>query len=280
MNNDIFPCLWCDGTAQASAVFYTDIFNGKITLDTPGVIMLEIFHQKMMLLNAGPQFVKNPSISFMVICDREEEVVEYWEKLSDGGTALMSLDEYPWSKKYGWIQDKFGVSWQLYTGKTPQNNQRVVPTLMFVGEHNGKALQAMEFYTRIFPDSAINGILKYKDGGGHDVPENVQHAQFTLDDYTWYCMDSSFDHKFQFNEAVSMVVLTDDQTETDYLWEKLISNGGNESRCGWLKDQFGVSWQIVPKRLVELLNHPDLDKAQKAVHAMLQMTKIIIADLE
>ena len=94
-------------------------------------------------------------------------------------------------------------------------------------------------------------------------------------------MDNSFDHQFDFNEGISMVVMTDDQEETDHLWNSLIANGGRESMCGWLKDPFGFSWQIVPKRLLELMNDFEQpDKAQKVMQAMMTMQKIEISDLE
>ncbi|QGN21518.1 VOC family protein [Elizabethkingia anophelis] len=279
MNNDIFPCLWCNGDAKESAEFYCQVFGGKITVDTPVVINIELFGQKLMLLNAGPQFEKNPSISFLINCASEEDVQHYWDQLSEGGMVLMELDSYPWSKKYGWIKDKYGTTWQLYFGEMQE--QRLVPTLMFIHRNNGKAMEAMEFYTSTFPESKIEGVLKYKDGGenGED-PENVQHAQFVINNYMLSCMDSSLDHKFDFNEGISLVIMTNDQKETDHLWNTLISGGGRESMCGWLKDQYGVSWQIVPKKLIELMNDTDPAKSQKVVQAMLKMQKIIIAHLE
>lgn len=279
MNNDIFPCLWCNGDAKESAEFYCQVFGGKITVDTPVVINIELFGQKLMLLNAGPQFEKNPSISFLINCASEEDVQHYWDLLSEGGMALMELDSYPWSKKYGWIKDKYGTNWQLYFGEMQE--QRLVPTLMFMHQNNGKAMEAIEFYTSTFPNSKIEGVLKYKDGGENgENPENVQHAQFVINNYMLSCMDSSFDHKFDFNEGISLVMMTNDQKETDHLWNTLISGGGRESMCGWLKDRYGVSWQIVPKRLIELMNDTDPAKSQKVVQAMLKMQKIIIADLE
>ncbi|MCT4317910.1 VOC family protein [Elizabethkingia anophelis] len=279
MNNDIFPCLWCNGDAKESAEFYCQVFGGKITVDTPVVINIELFGQKLMLLNAGPQFEKNPSISFLINCASEEDVQHYWDQLSEGGMVLMELDSYPWSKKYGWIKDKYGTTWQLYFGEMQE--QRLVPTLMFMHRNNGKAMEAMEFYTSTFPESKIEGVLKYKDGSenGED-PENVQHAQFVINNYMLSCMDSSLDHKFDFNEGISLVIMTNDQKETDHLWNTLISGGGRESMCGWLKDQYGVSWQIVPKKLIELMNDTDPAKSQKVVQAMLKMQKIIIAHLE
>lgn len=283
MNNDIFPCLWYDGDAKESAEFYCDVFNGKITADTPVVMNIDLFGQKLMLLNGGPHFKKNPSISFMVICSTEDEVQQYWDKLMEGGIALMPLDAYSWSSKYGWVQDQYGVTWQIFLGDKP-TGQKIIPTLMFIHENNGKAMEAMEFYTKTFPNSSIGNILRYGDGGeGHPIPEpaeNVQHAHFTIDGYSFFCMDNSYDHQFDFNEGISMVVMTDDQEQTDHFWNTLTSDGGRESMCGWLKDRYGMSWQIVPKKLIQLMSDPDQAKAQKVVQAMMKMQKIVIQDLE
>ncbi len=283
MNNDIFPCLWSNGQAQESANFYCQIFGGKITVDSPVVVNIELFGQRLMLLNGGPQFEKNASVSFMVLCESEEEVEKYWNPLAEGGRVLMPLSEYPWSKKYGWVRDRYGVTWQVYLG-IQEGDQKIVPTLMFLHENNGKALEAMGFYTSIFPDSSIGGVLKYGEGVGkedYEMADHVQHAHFDLHGYTFFIMDSSKDHPFDFNEGISVVVMTDDQKQTDHLWSSLTKEGGVESRCGWLKDKYGLSWQIVPKRLLELMNdfdHPH--KAQKVVEAMMEMQKIEISVLE
>ncbi|WP_374459050.1 VOC family protein [Chryseobacterium taeanense] len=283
MNNNIFPCLWYDEDAKESAEFYCKIFDGKITADTPVVMNIEFFGQKLMLLNGGPQFKKNASVSFMVICETENEVQNYWDQLSDGGLVLMPLDSYSWSKKYGWIQDKYGVTWQIFLGEKA-SDQKIIPTLMFIHQNNGKAIEAMELYTKTFPNSRIGNILRYGDGSeGHpapEPPENIQHAHFEIDGYSLFCMDNSYDHQFDFNEAISMVVMTDNQEQTDTYWNTLTADGGRESMCGWLKDKFGFSWQIVPKRLIQLMSDSDQEKAQKVVQAMMKMQKISIEDLE
>lgn len=281
MKNNIFPCLWFDTEGNEAARFYTEIFGGKVTVDTPSVINFELFGQRFMILNAGPQFEKNASVSFMVLCETEEEVERFWKPLAEKGIVLMELGEYPWSKKYGWVRDRFGVTWQVYLGEK-QGEQRIIPTMMFIHQNNGKAMEAMQFYTGIFPNSKIGGVLKYGEEGNesHDVAGNVQHAHFEIDGYSFFCMDNSYDHKFDFNEAISIVVMTDDQAETDHLWNSLTAGGGRPSMCGWLKDQYGVSWQVVPKKLIELMNHSDLFKAKKVVEKMMTMQKIEIADLE
>lgn len=278
MNNNIFPCLWFDGKTQEAAAFYTETFGGRIAVETPAVISLELFGQKLMLLNGGPYFEINASISLMVISENEAELIKFWKNLSEDGKVLMELGEYPWSKHYGWVRDRFGVTWQLYLGNQ-QSEQRIIPSLMFIHHNNGRAMEAMRFYTSVFPDSEIKSVLKYGDGVGsetHEIAENIQHAHFTLSGYNFFCMDNSYDHQFDFNEGISMVVMTDNQEETDRLWTALSSGGGRESMCGWLKDQYGVSWQVVPKRMVELMNL----NPQKVMAALQTMQKIEIFVLE
>lgn len=281
MNPDIYPCLWCDNNAAEVAAFYEQALRAKILINTPVVVHIEVAGQRIMLLNGGPMFEKNASVSLMIICNSAEELNQYWNALAQEGMALMPLDAYPFADRYGWIRDKYGMTWQLYFKEGYMPEQRITPTLMFVNENNGKAKEAMECYTNIFPDSGIDGIMYYKDGEGGDEPDHIQHAEFRISNYKLACMDSSLEHRFNFSEGISMVVMTKDQKETDQLWNKLTADGGSESMCGWLKDKFGLSWQIVPKRLAELMgDQKNPSGAKAAMEAMLQMKKIVIADLE
>ncbi|MGN6616776.1 MAG: VOC family protein [Ilyomonas sp.] len=281
MNNNIYPCVWFDKNGPEAAKFYCDIFPGtKITQDTGLVQMLSINGQNLMFLTAGPMFKPNPSISFLIANTDEKETERLYNKLAEGGVALMPLDSYPFSKKYGWVKDKYDITWQLYTGENGGTDQYFTPTFMFVNKQNGRAKEAMNFYTNLFPDSKIEGVMEYPEEGKEDTPGNVMHAQFNISGYVLACMDSSLEHKFDFNEGISMTVLTENQEETDYYWNSMTKDGGEESMCGWLKDKFGVSWQIVPKKLLELVGQPDKAKAEKSMQAMMKMNKIIIADIE
>ncbi len=271
--NKIFPCLWFDGQAKAAAQFYCSVFpNSKITDDTPMVVNFELYGHKFMGLNGGPHFKPNPSISFSVMLETEAEADATWQKLSDGGSVLMPYDKYAWSEKYGWLQDRFGISWQISMGKISETEQQIFPSLIFVGNQNGKAEEAMNFYTNLFKNSAIKGIARYEAGEG-DKEGNIKHAQFTLNNQDFTAMESSGEHPFVFNEAISLVVDCENQEEVDYYWEKLTEDGEG-SMCAWLKDRFGVSWQIVPKLLSKLLNDPDREKANRAMQAMMKMRKI------
>lgn len=276
MDNSIYPCLWFNGKAKEAAEFYCSVFNNsRITADTPMVVTFESAGQKFMCLNGGPEFSINPSISFFVIFETEQEVDEAWQKLAEGGKILMPLEKYEWSEKYGWVQDHYGVSWQLALGKIEEVGQNFTPTFLFTGEQSGKAEQAIEFYTSIFKNSSVEGILKY-NAEDHDVEGTVKHAQFSLGKKVFMAMDSSLPHNFGFNEAISLVVECKTQDEIDYYWSKL-TEGGAENMCGWLKDKFGVSWQIVPEILGKLMS--DQEKAPRVMQTFMQMKKFEIEKL-
>ncbi|MBB2148602.1 VOC family protein [Pedobacter gandavensis] len=278
MKNFIYPCLTIRGKITEAAEFYTQTFGeGKIGTTHPFVIQIELSGQKFMLLNEGPSTDPNPAISFMVLGENAEETEKYWNKLQDGGKIMMPLDSYPWSTKYGWIEDKYGVSWQLYTGTKEDVPQKFCPTLMFTGDRAGKAETAINFYTSLFPNSVIQGIQKYAEGEG-DRTDFIKHAQYKLNDYTMMAMDSSAAHAFGFNDAISLVVECETQEEIDKYWDQLTSNGGFEVACGWCIDQFGISWQIIPKAIVQLISHPE--RGQRAMKAMMGMKKLIIKELE
>ncbi len=277
MNNKIFPCLWFDGNANEAANFYCTVFsNSKVTVDTPMVVQFEIEGKKLMGLNGGPHFTINPSISLFVTCQNNEEIETIYNKLVEGGSAMMALDKYPWSEKYAWVVDKFGMTWQLMLGELPEGAQKIVASFLFVGEQYGKAQEAMKHYTSIFPNSAIYHLETYK--AGEEQPEgSLKFGHFALDGEMFAAMDGTGNHNFQYNEGVSLMVECETQEEIDNYWTKL-TEGGEESRCGWLKDKFGVSWQIVPKVLGRLMKDPA--KGQRVMGEAMKMKKLDIQTLE
>jgi predicted 3-demethylubiquinone-9 3-methyltransferase (glyoxalase superfamily) len=272
----IYPCLWFNNNAREAAEFYSSVFpESKIFGENPFVTILHNAGQKFMCLNGGTQFDFNASISFFVLYETEVELEKAWNILASGGSVMMPLDKYEWSPKYGWLQDRFGVNWQLYVGKMEDVGQKFTPSLMFCGEQNGNAEQAIHFYTSVFEESGINGILKYAQGE-NEVEGNVKHAQFNLGKYVFMAMDSSLPHQASFNEAISFVVECETQDEIDYFWN-LLTEGGSEGQCGWLKDKFGISWQIVPAILGTLMNDPS--KSDRVVNAFMKMKKFDIEKL-
>ncbi len=276
MNNSIYPCLWFDNQAKEAATFYCSIFkNSKITSENPMVTKFELEGKSFMGLNGGPVFKINPSISLFVSCPTNEEIESLYHKLIEGGSAMMALGKYPWSEKYGWVIDKFGMTWQLMLGEAPAGVPKIIPCFLFVGELCGKAKQALEHYTSIFPDSKIHTLHTYKAGAAQ--PEgNLEFGHFALNNYLLAAMDGTGEHNFKFNEGVSLVVECETQEEIDNYWNKL-TEGGKEVQCGWLTDKFGVSWQIVPSILATLMNDPA--KAGKVTAAFMKMKKFDIGKL-
>lgn len=292
----IAPSLWFDKSAEEAMNFYTDVFsNSKIISierypeKVPAEFMegmegrvltgiFEIEGHRFMALDGGPLFNFNPSVSFFVNCSTKEEVDRLWEALSQGGKPLMPLDEYPFSERYGWIQDKFGISWQLILAQN-SIEQKIVPSFLFVGEKCGLAEEAIHFYASTFDGSKVANVNRYGANSEPDKEGTVMYADFKLEGQLFAAMDSAHEHNFTFNEAISFYVECENQKDVDHLWEQL-SAVPEAEQCGWLKDKFGISWQIVPKQLGEFLNDPDREKADRAMQAMLQMKKLDIAELK
>ena len=239
-----------------------------------------------MAINGGPYFTLNPSISFMVnfdpsrIDDASGKLEEVWKKLSDGGTVLMPLETYPFSEKYGWIQDKFGLSWQLIL-TNPEGEERppIIPSLLFVGDSCGHAEEALNFYVSVFNNSKQGHIARYPQGMEPNKEGTIMFSDFKLEDVWFTAMDSALNHEFTFNEAISFMVYCDTQEEIDYYWDKLSAVPQSE-QCGWLKDKFDVSWQIVPRAMDELMTNGTAEQINRVNQAVLKMKKIDIAELQ
>ena len=291
----IIPNLWFDRNAEEAANFYTSVFDGHVKGMThypeagkeihgmnAGEVLtvhFEVWGYEMVALNGGPVFNFTPAISFMVNCGSAEEVDKLWSELSPAGETLMELGAYPFSERYGWLKDKYGLSWQLMYRKDSVH-RKIFPSLLFVGDVAGRAEEAMNLYTSTFPKSGIGMISRYGAGQEPDVEGTVMYGEFTLAEQTFSAMDSAHPaHAFTFNEAVSLIVNCSDQREIDEYWGKL-SHVPEAEQCGWLKDKFGVSWQIVPRGMEEMLNNPDKEKANRAMEAMLSMKKIDIEKLK
>ncbi|MFZ4453453.1 VOC family protein [Salibacterium aidingense] len=297
ISQNIVPHLWFDKEAEEAAAFYTSLFpdssitNAISIQDTPSgdahLVSFELWGQKFMAINAGPFFTFNPSVSFMVHFDpsREEraseKITEVWNTLSEGGTVLMPLDKYPFSEKYGWIQDKYGLSWQLIL-TNPENEERpaIMPSLMFVGDNCGKAEEAVNFYLSLFKNSTQGQMSRYPQGMEPDKEGAIMYSDFMLENQWFAAMDSARDHHFQFNEAVSFLVYCDTQEEINDYWDKLSAVPASE-QCGWLKDKYGVSWQIVPGEMEEMMGSSSTpEQIERVSQATLKMKKLDLAELQ
>ena len=296
INQGITPHLWFDKEAGQAAEFYSSIFpNSKINHqtvleDTPSgdalSVSFELAGQPFMAISAGPEFQFNPSMSFIVNFDPSQDedagrnIDKIWSQLMNGGQELMPLQEYPFSKRFGWLADKFGLSWQLML-TDPEGEPRpfLTPALMFAGKKAGLAEEALNFYLSVFKNSRQGSLFRHPAGAQFDKEGTVQYADLMLEN-TWLAlMDSGFDHGFDFNESVSFMVSCVDQTEIDHYWEKL-SAVPEAEQCGWLKDKFGVSWQIVPKVMDEMMSKGTREQINRVTQAFLPMKKLVITDLE
>ncbi len=271
----IYPCLWFEGNARNAAEFYCSVFpNSKLTLDTPMVVNFELAGKRFMGLNGGTQFKINPSISFFVNCISIEQTHEIWEKLILGGKALMPIGKYVWSECYGWVQDSFGLTWQVsYSPEVSQQN--IIPSLLFTGQHFGQAEEAKHFYTSLFDNSSTDFLMYHPIESEHQG--KLLFSKFNLNHFEMIAMDGPGVHDYTFNEAISFVVNCDTQDQIDDYWNYLTKDGGQEGRCGWLKDKFGVSWQIVPAMLGKLMQNPA--KSQRVMESFLKMKKFDIDQL-
>ena len=289
LNNPILvPCLWLNGEAEEAAAFYVETFGGGRLIGRalfphladnpvgmpPGSLMsveFEVCGQRFTALNGGPRFVVNPSISFFVRVDSSAQAEHLFAALSRGGETLMPLGAYPWSACYGWTADRFGVSWQVMAA-AGNSEPAIAPALMFCGVQFGNAMAAIENLCGIFPNSQVVEVERFapdEDGAGA-----VKQARFILSGHGFMAMDSPFDHAFGFNEAISLQVLCDGQADVDRYWVEL-SEGGEPGQCGWLKDRFGVSWQVVPERWLQWLGSNADDAGRERVFAAMQgMSKL------
>ncbi|WP_336651339.1 MULTISPECIES: VOC family protein [unclassified Leucobacter] len=302
----IIPNIWCNRNAEQVGDFYARAFPGAsstvearypdsglldfqlefagapltVSVDIPDPRRADT--TRLTLINAGDEFAPNPSISFMLNFDplmfggdedaARAQLDQLWSLLSKGGSVLMDLGEYPFSRRYGWVQDRFGVSWQLMlTDPAGEPRPFIVPSLMFSGRAQNRASEAIDFYTAVFSDAAAGGRFPYGVPSGPASAEALMYGDFRVGGQWFAVMDSGVEQPFDFGCGVSLEVQCDDQAEIDALWEAL-SAVPEAEQCGWLADRFGVSWQIVPANMGELMQRPD------AYAHMMEMKKIVIAD--
>jgi predicted 3-demethylubiquinone-9 3-methyltransferase (glyoxalase superfamily) len=292
----ITPNIWFNHNAKEAAEFYVKAFPGGKIVATSHyptedladfqkefagkelTVDFELGGHRFTAINAGPEFSVNPSVSFLVNFDpsRDEKAKEHldelWQALVEGGKELMPLGEYPYSKHYGWVQDRYGVTWQLML-TDPESEPRpfIIPSLMFSGQVVNKAEEAVKYYLSVFKDARKGTEARYSEDTGPAKAGSLMFADFMLENQWFAAMDSGVEHDFTFNEGVSLLVNCKDQAEIDYYWEKLSAVPESE-QCGWCKDKFGVSWQIGPADMESLMSKPG------SFAKLMEMKKIVIAD--
>ncbi|MFN3391295.1 MAG: VOC family protein [Meiothermus ruber] len=291
----IVPNLWFDKEAEEAARFYCDAIPGSrinslvVLRDTPSgdcdLVSFELAGQPFMAISAGPFFKLNPSTSFILSFNPSQgrtqaDLEALWNKLLPGGSVLMPLQAYPFAPLYGWIQDRYGLSWQLILSD-PGGEARpfITPALLFVGEVCGKAEEAQDFYTSVFPNARRGATMRYPAGMAPEREGTLMYSEFMLAGQWFAAMDSAYPHNFAFNEAISFMIYCDTQAEIDHYWTKL-SAVPEAEQCGWLKDRYGLSWQVVPRALEQMLQDPDPERVNRVNQAVLQMKKLDLAELQ
>lgn len=295
----ITPNLWFNHNAREAVEFYTSIFpDSRITggstypdseaegladfqRDLAGkdlTITFDVAGYEFVAINAGPEFAPTPALSFMVNFDPSRDAQarkhldELWGKLIQSGEVLMELGEYPFSKRYGWVKDTYGHTWQLIlTNPSGEERPFIVPNFMFSGVLANRAEEALKYYTSLFSNSTSGTIARYEQAIPPVKAGGIMFADFAIENQWFAIMDAPGEHAFGFNEAVSLSVACDDQAKIDKLWHEL-STIPEAEQCGWCKDKFGVSWQIVPKNIDELMKKPG------AFATMMQQKKIVISE--
>lgn len=291
----VAPCLWYDDQAEEAAALYcaslpqttvTAVARYPLGFDNPGgkprgsvlTVELDLAGTPFTALNGGPHLRPDPSISFFVHTKGTAETDRVARALADGGSYLMELDSYPWSASYAWVQDRYGVSWQVMLADA-WDGPMIAPCLMFTGSVHGRAEAALRLYAGIFPEGHVELLERYQAEEG--PTGTVKHGRASLAGQPLIAMDSHLGRGLGFSEAISLQVLCRDQAEVDHYWSRL-SERGEEGVCGWLKDRFGVSWQVVPTVFLEMLQAGEASGPgyERAFRAMLGMTKLDIAAIQ
>lgn len=284
----IIPHLWFDTQAEEAARFYVDLFEDSNILhvstinDTPSgdasTVAFTLAGMEFAAISAGPDFFFNQSISLMVACATGAEVDRLHRALAVQGRALMPLGSYDFSERYAWIVDRYGLNWQLMQVEDMSEHKRITPSLLFGGDNCGKVEEAIDFYAHVFPKTDIGYSVAYQEGEAPDRRARTKYARMKIFDLDLVMMDDGTGGAADFNESFSLIVNCDSQEEIDYYWEKL-SHVPEAEACGWLKDKYGVSWQIVPTILGELMQGSSEAEVKRITQAFLKMKKFDIAAL-
>ena len=291
----IVPCLWFDDQAEAAASFYAAALpaghvgavarypgsGANPANRPPGSVLtvdVTVAGLRLTALNGGPSFRPNPSVSFHVHLPDADAVDALHGVLSEGGMDLMPLGAYPWSPRYAWVQDRFGVSWQLMA-RDDAPRPAVVPALMFAGAHHGRARAAIAAYVAAFPGSHLHRVEDFGEGEGGEAG-TVKQAALELLGQPFIAMDGGPGHAFGFDEGVSLQVMCADQAEVDRVATALAADGGEEGPCGWVRDRFGLWWQVVPEAVAAWLTSEDEAARERVFYALMPMRRLDVAALE
>ncbi|WPV01151.1 VOC family protein [Mucilaginibacter sp. cycad4] len=292
----IKPHIWFDqDKAREAAEFYATLMPDSVLnyvnhFPMPGgeceIVEFTFAGQPFLGISAGDGLKISPSISFMINFDpsRDPDAVsridKVWNKLSENGKIMMPLDRYPFSERYGWVSDKYGVSWQLIlTNPAGEERPVIVPSLMYTGQVAGKTNEAIDFYCSVFKDGKRGITAPRPEDMGPDKAGTLMYADFYIGQTWLAAMDSAHPHGFSFNDAVSLLIPCETQEEIDYYWSAL-SADGETGQCGWLKDKYGVSWQVTSTVMLETLKNGRSEQIARVTQAFMTMKKVDVAALQ
>lgn len=274
--------------AEEAVKYYTKIFNNSEITREIHYPMPEgetvaygftIENQAFAALNGEDDTKMNPSFSLMVSLDTAEEVDALYAELAKGGKDLMSLDAYPFSERYAWVEDQFGLSWQIMLAPDVPKNHKIRVSLLFAGQYCGQAEQALKDYATIFQKAAPGQIHYYQEDETQDARAKVKYAELNVGDQQLVFMDHGFASDEVFSKAISFQIVAGAQSEVDYYWDKLSADEGAES-MGWLKDRHGISWQVVPQAYLQIMETATETQKKRVLEALFKMKKMNVANLE
>ena len=284
----IIPCLWFDQGAAEAAAWYAGLFEDSVVYDvdvirdTPSgdteTVSFRLAGLELAAIGAGSSFAFNAAASLLVSCPSPEEVDRLYAALSPGGSVHMPLGSYPFSGHYAWIRDRFGLHWQLMHVPNGPGKHAIRPCLRFASEACGRAEEALAWYETVFPDSRRGTCEAYGTDEMPDPRAKTRHAELLAGGLPFVLADHGAGDGDVFNEALSFMISCAGQKEMDFYMDRL-SHVPDAEQCGWLKDRFGVSWQVVPDNLGELLSGTDAESAA-VMEALLSMRRLDLAAME
>lgn len=278
----IIPHLWYDTEAKEAVAFYVDLFGGKLDwtytiTDTPSgdsdLIQFQLGDMTLAAISAGPYFKLNESMSLMVNVASKDEVTRLYQALSEGGRVLMPLGEYPFSPYYVWLEDRFGLSWQLSYAPDLDKPYQFDICLLFSQEQVGLAQPMLDYYKDKLPQASVGQLSYYGEGEAAVEAAKLNYAELLIAGQKMIVMDHGYGGEASFNEAFSLMVYVDSQDELNFYYD-LLSAVPEAEMCGWVKDQFGISWQIVPRMLMEAYDTASPETVKAVNDAVLQMRRL------
>jgi predicted 3-demethylubiquinone-9 3-methyltransferase (glyoxalase superfamily) len=224
--------------------------------------------------NRGETF--NEQVSFFIYTGNDEEAERLYEVLAEEGKVLFPLAQYPWARKYAWVQDRFGIHWQIDADEI-RNRQKIVPCFLLVNDDKYKIRALLTRWQDIFESKRLLMEIPMQPSPT-EASGALQFAQIMLHGFIVNVMSSPGIHETQRSSGISLAIACKDQQEIDRLWEQL-SEGGEEQACGWLQDAYGISWQILPENLNQILFDKPSGRQEQKLNKFMKMKKIVWSDL-